>query len=64
MGRRIFILIFQVAEISSRLQFVEAESVAKHKLHLADNRIRELEAKYELEISIRQRVEVHRCSFL
>ncbi len=51
----------QVGEISSRNQWMEAHMVDKHKLKLAEDKIRDLEAKLSLELSMRERMEVINC---
>lgn len=48
----------QVAELTSQLQFLESGSVDKHKLTIAENKLRDFESKLDLEISARKRQEV------
>lgn len=48
----------QLNDVSSALEYHQLHSVEKHKLLLAEQRIRDLEAKLELEISQKLRFEV------
>ncbi len=48
----------EVGDLASRNQWMESHMVDRHKLQLADDKIRDLEAKLSLEISMKARLEV------
>lgn len=47
----------QVGELETRGQWQSAHTVDKHKLTLAEQKIRELEAKLNLEVALKDRIE-------
>lgn len=53
----------QLNDVSSALEYHQQHSVEKHKLLLAEQRIRDLEAKLELEISQKLRLEVKQLRY-
>lgn len=48
----------ELNEVSSALEFRKLHSVEKHKLQLAEQKIRDIEAKLELEVMQKQRLDV------
>lgn len=53
----------QLNDVSSAFEYHQQHSVEKHKLLLAEQKIRDLEAKLELEISQKLRLEVEQLQY-
>lgn len=53
----------KLSEATSQLEFLKHSSVEKHRLLLAEQRIRDLEMKLDLEITQRNRLDVSFLSF-
>jgi hypothetical protein len=48
---------FKLVELTAHIQFVEGNTVDKHKLHLAETRIRDQESKLEYEQCVQRKHE-------